>query len=48
MRQERQREISAQGALLVRPDRVVAWRSLGATADPAAALAHALARVLGR
>jgi 2,4-dichlorophenol 6-monooxygenase len=44
----RQREISAQGAVLVRPDRVVAWRSLGASDDPAAALGGALARVLGR
>jgi 2,4-dichlorophenol 6-monooxygenase len=44
----RQREISAQGALLVRPDRVVAWRSLGPSADPAAALELALAQVLGR
>jgi 2,4-dichlorophenol 6-monooxygenase len=44
----RQREISAQGAVLVRPDRVVAWRSLGAAADPAAELGRALAQVLGR
>jgi 2,4-dichlorophenol 6-monooxygenase len=44
----RQREISAQGAVLVRPDRVVAWRSLGASADAAAALGGALARGLGR
>jgi 2,4-dichlorophenol 6-monooxygenase len=44
----RQREISAQGAVLVRPDRVVAWRSLDASADPAAALERALAQVLGR
>jgi 2,4-dichlorophenol 6-monooxygenase len=44
----RQREISAQGAVLVRPDRVVAWRSLGAAADPAAVLGSALAQVLAR
>jgi 2,4-dichlorophenol 6-monooxygenase len=44
----RQREITPQGALLVRPDRFVAWRSLGAAADPDAALARALQEVLAR
>jgi 2,4-dichlorophenol 6-monooxygenase len=44
----RQREISAQGAVLVRPDRVVAWRSMGATKNPTAALAAALSKILGR
>jgi 2,4-dichlorophenol 6-monooxygenase len=44
----RQREISAEGAVLVRPDRFVAWRRLGAAADPYGELARALARVLGR
>jgi 2,4-dichlorophenol 6-monooxygenase len=44
----RQREITALGAVLVRPDRVVAWRSLGAATDPAAALGAALGQVLGR
>jgi hypothetical protein len=34
--------------VLVRPDRFVAWRSLDADADPAATLATALARILGR
>ena len=31
----RHREIGADGAILVRPDRFVAWRSLGAADDPA-------------
>jgi 2,4-dichlorophenol 6-monooxygenase len=44
----RQREISARGALIVRPDRFVAWRSLGSTPDPDAALSRALQEVLGR
>jgi 2-polyprenyl-6-methoxyphenol hydroxylase-like FAD-dependent oxidoreductase len=35
------------GALLVRPDQVVAWRHPGPAADPRAALAAALARLLG-
>ena len=44
----RQREITPQGALLVRPDRFVAWRSLGAVPDHAAALERALTEVLSR
>jgi 2,4-dichlorophenol 6-monooxygenase len=44
----RQREISPQGALLVRPDRFVAWRSLGPQADPGSALERALREVLAR
>ena len=44
----RRREIGPRGAVLVRPDRFIAWRSLGAAADPAAALGRALAQVLGR
>ncbi|HKP41490.1 FAD-dependent monooxygenase [Mycobacterium sp.] len=36
----------ADGALLVRPDRHVAWRVANAPADPAAALAAALRRLL--
>ena len=35
------------GALLVRPDQVVAWRHPGPAADARAALAAALARLLG-
>ena len=44
----RQREISTQGAVLVRPDRVVAWRSIGAAKNPTAELATALSKILGR
>ena len=44
----RQREISTQGAVLVRPDRVVAWRSIAAAKNPTAELATALSKILGR
>ena len=44
----RQSEIAAEGAVLVRPDRFVAWRSLRAVADPHGELARALVQVLGR
>jgi 2,4-dichlorophenol 6-monooxygenase len=44
----RRREIGPRGAVLVRPDRFVGWRSLDSVADPAAALGGALARILGR
>jgi len=44
----RRREIDGSGAVLVRPDRFVAWRSLDAAQDPAAALAAALSQVLAR
>ena len=43
----RQRGIDADGAVLVRPDRVIAWRSRGAADDPRRTLADALGRVLG-
>lgn len=39
--------IEPDGALLVRPDQHVAWRSRGGSADPAATLRAALADVLG-
>lgn len=42
------RGIGPRGAVLVRPDRFVAWRSLDAVGDPAAVLEDAIARVLGR
>jgi 2,4-dichlorophenol 6-monooxygenase len=42
----RNREITASGAVLVRPDRYVAYRSTGAVDDPAAALREALSTVL--
>ena len=38
----------ADGAILVRPDRFVAWRSIGSSPDPDTDLAAALSRVLGR
>ena len=44
----RLRGISASGALLVRPDRFIAWRHLDAGADPHVELATALGAVLGR
>ncbi|MET7457929.1 FAD-dependent monooxygenase [Streptomyces sp. NPDC005574] len=40
--------VTADGAVLVRPDGFVAWRSTGASADPAATLRKALAAVLDR
>ena len=43
-----QRAISNSGAVLVRPDRFVVWRSLGAAAAPLAELQQALSLVLGR
>jgi 2,4-dichlorophenol 6-monooxygenase len=43
----RRREIGGDGAVLVRPDRFVAWRSLGAGAAPGDELAAALSAVLG-
>lgn len=42
----RQREVSAAGAVLVRPDRFVAWRSFGASLDPRAELERVLGQVL--
>jgi 2,4-dichlorophenol 6-monooxygenase len=44
----RRREIGAEGAVLVRPDRFVAWRSLGASEAPLEELSHALRQVLAR
>jgi len=38
--------VSDSGALLVRPDRHIAWRSHGAAEDPAGALHRALTQVL--
>ena len=42
------RGITEKGAVLVRPDRVVGWRSAGAAANAAATLAEALETILGR
>jgi 2,4-dichlorophenol 6-monooxygenase len=44
----RYRQISTQGAILVRPDRYVAWRSMGASATAHADLGAALRKVLAR
>jgi FAD binding domain len=44
----RRREIGPDGAILVRPDRFVCWRSLGAGGDPPRELEPALGIVLGR
>jgi 2,4-dichlorophenol 6-monooxygenase len=44
----RHRQITAQGAILVRPDRFVAWRSAGAAKNPARELRAALSKVLCR
>jgi 2,4-dichlorophenol 6-monooxygenase len=45
---ERQREVGGAGAVLVRPDQHVAWRSSGRPADPVSALTEALQAVLRR
>jgi 2,4-dichlorophenol 6-monooxygenase len=44
----RVREFGRAGAILVRPDRVIAWRSMGGAADPGRAIGAALDRVLAR
>jgi 2,4-dichlorophenol 6-monooxygenase len=45
---ERQREVGSDGAVLVRPDQHVAWRSRGRPAHPVSALTEALRAVLRR
>jgi 2,4-dichlorophenol 6-monooxygenase len=42
------REVGPRGAVLVRPDRFVAWRSRGEAADPPGELTSVLGRVLSR
>lgn len=42
------REIADDGAILVRPDNYVAWRSMSSAPDPAATLGDAVATVLHR
>lgn len=42
----RQREIGPRGAILVRPDRYVAFRAMDADPDPATTLRHALRQIL--
>lgn len=43
----RQREVSSEGAVLVRPDRHIARRSFGARENPRVTLEEALGQVLG-
>jgi 2-polyprenyl-6-methoxyphenol hydroxylase-like FAD-dependent oxidoreductase len=40
--------INEAGAVLVRPDGYVGWRSAGGVADPARTLAHAVSAIVGR
>jgi 2,4-dichlorophenol 6-monooxygenase len=44
----RHRQIASDGAILVRPDRVVAWRQPSASDDRRAELVSALSQILGR
>jgi 2,4-dichlorophenol 6-monooxygenase len=44
----RLREVEESGALLVRPDKHIAWRSVALPEDPVGALSAALTAVLGR
>jgi 2,4-dichlorophenol 6-monooxygenase len=44
----RYRQISKQGAMLVRPDRFIAWRNLGVSPSPGRELATALSQILAR
>ncbi|MER5429544.1 FAD-dependent monooxygenase [Streptomyces sp. NPDC002588] len=44
----RLREVEESGAILVRPDKHVAWRSTTLAGDPEAALRGALAQILGK
>ena len=48
LRWERVREITPDGAILVRPDRCIAWRSMGAGHDEAAELGAAFDAILSR
>jgi 2,4-dichlorophenol 6-monooxygenase len=42
------REIDEDGALLVRPDKFIGWRSMTMPADPGRALRNALTALLSR
>ena len=44
----RRREVGDRGCVLVRPDRIVAWRAFDQVEDPAAALRTAMSKLLGR
>ena len=45
---QRHRQIATDGAVLVRPDRFIAWRHPAAASDPRAVLTAALSQILGR
>ncbi len=45
---QRHRQIASDGAVLVRPDRFIAWRHPAGTGDPRAALAAVLSQILAR
>jgi 2,4-dichlorophenol 6-monooxygenase len=45
---KQRREIGDDGAILVRPDVHVGWRSTAAVARPAEVLTSALSKILGR
>jgi 2,4-dichlorophenol 6-monooxygenase len=42
------REVEEDGAILVRPDKHIGWRSMSLPGDPVQALRDALAAILGR
>jgi 2,4-dichlorophenol 6-monooxygenase len=44
----RHREITSEGAVLVRPDRFIGWRHAAMAPDPRAELARVLSHILGR
>lgn len=44
----RHRQIASDGAVLVRPDRFIAWRNPSSTTEPQAALSAALSQILAR
>ena len=44
----RMREIADDGCLLVRPDRIIAWRCPRGISDPAGALRESVTKILGR
>ena len=45
---QRHRQIASGGAVLVRPDRFIAWRHPAGSGAPRAALAAALSQILAR
>ncbi len=45
---QRHRQIASDGAIVVRPDRFIAWRHPAAARDPRAVLTAALSQILAR